>query len=306
VSELLPAEISPDESLSVLESDFLLSDSRLGEVQSNYWYVSKGRLDVLLRSGPVSPLSLFLFLFLLQSGQYALLRKWSSLLLQKFQFTCTLLPSAAELQEVPLRYSMQCIEGHNQREFDYSVNITALRTAQSGRALSFTASLPSPAIGSYSYEVRVMGSSREEYSVLYEEEEQGGGGAFAVTGSDSPLPAPSLTSAVFSADGSYLTLSFDSLTHSLTDRAGGGTLTVFTCSLVVDFTCAAQSQCQWLDAKTVLAYISGESGCASPGDMCPSSPGSQSKPLVYPAAGRAPRTLCGREPLPPPPPPPHR
>jgi hypothetical protein len=80
------------------------------------------------------------------------------------------------------------------------------------------------------------------------------------TGASKVLPAPVLTSAIFSNDGLSVRLQFDAATNF------GGTAMEFTCSSLFFFGCSAQSKCVWSDAKTVTAFISGDN-CVNPGDM---------------------------------------
>eukprot|EP01040_Poterioochromonas_malhamensis_P011892 gene11892-biopygen2504 len=79
-------------------------------------------------------------------------------------------------------------------------------------------------------------------------------------GSNAVLPAPNLTQAVFAADGSYLELTFGSLTDY------GGTSILFTCSQLFSFSCASSSVCQWMDQMTVYARVQTKDSCAKVND----------------------------------------
>jgi hypothetical protein len=75
-----------------------------------------------------------------------------------------------------------------------------------------------------------------------------------------PLPAPLIGSALFSDDGSSIIFNFDRTTNY------GGLATLFPCKELFDFSCAIQSKCQWMDSKTVYAYLNGGDSCAKPTD----------------------------------------
>ena len=123
-------------------------------------------------------------------------------------------------------------------------------------SLQLASSLSKLSIGSYVYSIQLNGSSANEYEVVYL---SGNNPVFAVITADSVQPAPSLIKAVFSDEGSSITISFDSATNK------GGTTTFFNCATLFDFACAGQSQCQWLDSQRVKIYVYGSSSCASPG-----------------------------------------
>jgi hypothetical protein len=75
-----------------------------------------------------------------------------------------------------------------------------------------------------------------------------------------PLPAPLITSALFSDDGSSIIFNFDRTTNL------GGLTALFPCKELFNFSCSVQSKCQWIDSKTVYAYLNGGDSCAKPHD----------------------------------------
>ena len=114
------------------------------------------------------------------------------------------------------------------------------------------ASIRSLPEGAYSYNVRLSGSSAQEYSISYI-----AGSQFRVIGSDQAPPPPSISSVTFSNDGSYLIAMFDSPTNR------GNMSATFPCSLLFQFACARTSLCQWINDTTTFAYIAGSS-CVLP------------------------------------------
>jgi hypothetical protein len=75
-----------------------------------------------------------------------------------------------------------------------------------------------------------------------------------------PLPAPSISSVLFSDDGSSIIINFDRTTNY------GGLTALFPCKELFNFSCAMQSRCQWMESKTVYAYLNGGDSCAKPND----------------------------------------
>eukprot|EP01034_Spumella_vulgaris_P032633 gene32633-40266_t len=105
----------------------------------------------------------------------------------------------------------------------------------------------------------LSGASTKEYTVTY-----GGsvatGQPFTVLSATAAFPAPVLKSAVFTSNGSYIAISFDSKTDQ------GNTSTVFTCSQLFNFTCAEISTCKWADGgASVNAFVATSDRCAVPG-----------------------------------------
>jgi hypothetical protein len=82
-----------------------------------------------------------------------------------------------------------------------------------------SASLRSLREGVYFYAASVVGPSAHEYALSYT-----AGFRFRVIAPGQSLPSPSVTSVIFSSDGSHLIVSFDSPTNR------GNILTTFSCS----------------------------------------------------------------------------
>jgi len=116
------------------------------------------------------------------------------------------------------------------------------------------ASLRSLSVGLYSYKVFLTGTSAHEYSLKFI-----GGNHLQVISADEAMPAPVLYSVVFSSDGSYLNIRFNSPTNR------GNTSSTFRCGILFAFNCSVSSTCQWMDDSTVYGYLSG-SNCALPND----------------------------------------
>jgi hypothetical protein len=76
------------------------------------------------------------------------------------------------------------------------------------------------------------------------------------------LPAPTLSSAFFSNDGSSLDIVFSSSSN----QGGFSSSSLFPCSSLFSFPCSTVSKCQWMDSKTVIAYVKTSDECAKPGD----------------------------------------
>jgi hypothetical protein len=130
--------------------------------------------------------------------------------------------------------------------------------SKASTSLQLSSSLSNPAVGSYVYKVQIGGPSADEYEVVFSSVRNP---VFSVITADSVQPAPSVVAAVFSDDGSFFTILFDSATNR------GATTTLFTCAKLFDFACSGQSQCQWQDSQHVISYVYGEKSCASPGDI---------------------------------------
>eukprot|EP01035_Chromulina_nebulosa_P037523 gene37523-50657_t len=148
---------------------------------------------------------------------------------------------------------------------------------KSSSSLQSLSSLSNPVVGSYAYTIEIGGSSANEYEVVYL---SGQNPVFTVTAANSIQPAPSLKQAVFSDDGSFFTILFDSATNK------GATTTLFNCAQLFEFSCAGRSQCQWQDSQHVLAYVHGSSSCALPGDVIRVSHQAAIKAPCRSAAGR--------------------
>jgi len=108
----------------------------------------------------------------------------------------------------------------------------------------FYSSWPAMSKGLYEFQLVPSGDAVDEYSVIYSSTQQ-----LRVLSSGQIPPVPQLTQAVFSYDGSYLTISFDTNTNQ------GNTMSSFQCSELFEFTCSSVSRCQWMDFSTIRGYI---------------------------------------------------
>eukprot|EP00597_Dinobryon_sp_UTEXLB2267_P012543 CAMPEP_0170122720 /NCGR_PEP_ID=MMETSP0020_2-20130122/16918_1 /TAXON_ID=98059 /ORGANISM="Dinobryon sp., Strain UTEXLB2267" /LENGTH=2177 /DNA_ID=CAMNT_0010353853 /DNA_START=1571 /DNA_END=8104 /DNA_ORIENTATION=+ len=129
------------------------------------------------------------------------------------------------------------------------------------RSTFYSISVRSLPVGFYVYSLQVIGPSANEYDVVYRSSATVNGGSFfqAISSSQQP-PPPIITGVIFSDDGSYLSINFDSPTNK------GGVQNMFQCSDLFNFKCSNISQCQWIDSSTVYAFIYGGAYCATPGN----------------------------------------
>jgi len=89
----------------------------------------------------------------------------------------------------------------------------------------YTASLPAMSqAGMYQYSLSFYGDSMHEYSITYLNSRQ-----INIISLDVPPPAPNVTQAIFSNDGSYIIVSYDSSTNK------GGLPTLFGCNVLFNF-----------------------------------------------------------------------
>ena len=109
-------------------------------------------------------------------------------------------------------------------------------------------------IGTYKMVLFINGTS--EYDVIYSN-----GYNITVLSLTQEPPLPYLKQAIFSSDGSYLIILFDSPTNK------GGIAGKFTCAILFNFDCASSSTCLWIDDSTVNVYFPALSGnCSVPND----------------------------------------
>jgi hypothetical protein len=97
--------------------------------------------------------------------------------------------------------------------------------------------------GSYELFATLSGASASEYGLAY-----AGTRTVEVLRADSTPAVPQLLAAVFSSDGSYVSLSFD----SVTDR--GGMYGTFPCRVQVSFDGDTNANCQWPSASELRVY----------------------------------------------------
>ena len=133
-------------------------------------------------------------------------------------------------------------------------------------ALHMHTSLQALPPGIYSYRIVLSGPSAAEYVVQYS---SGSASSSVSAMTDSILvlsnsqepPLVRLQTAIFTDDGSSITISFDSNTNR------GNVQGSFPCGVLFIFPCSAASQCRWLDSKSVLAVGVARGGsCAVPTD----------------------------------------
>jgi hypothetical protein len=129
-------------------------------------------------------------------------------------------------------------------------------------SVSFT--LSNLTVGDYAVTLAIEGSEANLYSVVPSGTsfDQGAGSFLKLTVQSKfePLPAPLITTTVFSDDGSSVIINFDRTTNL------GGLTPLFPCNTLFNFSCVMQSQCQWMDSKTVSAYLNGGDSCVKPHD----------------------------------------
>jgi hypothetical protein len=128
-------------------------------------------------------------------------------------------------------------------------------------SVSFT--LSNLTVGDYALSLVIEGTEASLYSLLpvgVTVANQAALLKLSVQSKFEPLPAPLITSALFSDDGSYIIFNFDRTTNL------GGLTTLFPCKELFNFSCSMQTKCQWMDLKTVYAYLNGGDSCAKPHD----------------------------------------
>ena len=131
----------------------------------------------------------------------------------------------------------------------------------------FRASLPALQNGVYGIAVKFIGGEAYKYAASYSGstmsittgDDQTSVAVFDVVSTFPPLDPPSLQSAKFSNDGSYITIRFS----AASDRAG--TRSSFACSELFAFSCAELSRCQWDGFDSVIAYVASRDTCVTPG-----------------------------------------
>ncbi len=125
-------------------------------------------------------------------------------------------------------------------------------TTSGNSKLTLTSSLQALPAGTYTYNVTMVGAASTQYDISFGPASN----SLVVLELNKPLPAPVLTSAVFSADGSYVAVSFDANTDK------GKVATTVSCAALFEFTCASTSWCVWASAREVHAFVSSAAGCA--------------------------------------------
>ena len=119
------------------------------------------------------------------------------------------------------------------------------KTADTAQYMSLVGS----SAGTYKVSAVLTGSDQNSYEVVF----RGSVTTFVLHPSNVEPPTPKATSVVFSADGSTMTLLFD----SNTDEAGRKG--VFKCNLLLTFEGSESSTCQWTSASALLIRLGGSS-----------------------------------------------
>eukprot|EP01038_Epipyxis_sp_PR26KG_P010901 gene10901-14632_t len=101
----------------------------------------------------------------------------------------------------------------------------------------------------------LSGSNKNDFTIEYNNQP-----FIFVISTDTPPQTPYIKSAIFSNDGGYFTIYFDSMTNM------GGLNRRFKCDQLFEFKCAHTSICVWSTSAMVVAYASGSLNCISPGD----------------------------------------
>jgi hypothetical protein len=153
--------------------------------------------------------------------------------------------------------------------FPPTFTVPALSSGSSASSVTLTAALLPLSAGSYVYNVSVSGPSAYQYEVRYVAADR----SLTVLPATAPLPAPKLSAAVFSSDGSNVVISFD----SNTDRGGVGA--AFTCSSLFSFACATTSACKWTSDTTVTVIVDTSPLCIAMGGRISLAPSAQLKAL---------------------------
>jgi hypothetical protein len=109
--------------------------------------------------------------------------------------------------------------------------------------LSKPVSLTAISPGNYTLRASVTGRSAEEYRIVY-----AGARRLTVGTADAAPAVPQLLQAIFSDDGSYVTICFDSSTDK------GGQYGTFPCKALLRFVGSSIAQCQWASDSQLRAY----------------------------------------------------
>jgi len=123
----------------------------------------------------------------------------------------------------------------------------------------YFSSLYSVLPGSFNISLSLSGYDKDLYTVLFDEVSTKQPN-IVIAGGDE-FSAPNLISSVFSNDGATIGITFD------VDTNRGGTKTIFNCSLLFTFACAATSTCIWIDDRHVTANVFGSAQCVMPLDV---------------------------------------
>lgn len=141
--------------------------------------------------------------------------------------------------EVTIRYTLHDEPSSGVQLLPFVTRYYNRSVVNSGKSMTLTPL----AAGNYSLSVSVAGPSAEEYTIEYV-----GTRRLTVLAADTTPAAPQLLQAVFSNDGSFVTLSFD----SATDR--GSLYGTFPCRTLLRFAADRTAQCQWFSDNQLRIY----------------------------------------------------
>ena len=116
----------------------------------------------------------------------------------------------------------------------------------------YTASLPAMLHpGVYQYSLSLSGAAMNEYSITYLNSQQ----IHIINSVSVSPPAPNATQAIFSNDGSYIIILYDSETNR------GELSTHFSCDILFEFDgISSTSTCRWVDSATIHILIGSSTG----------------------------------------------
>eukprot|EP01040_Poterioochromonas_malhamensis_P027191 gene27191-biopygen3799 len=162
---------------------------------------------------------------------------------------------------------LYAVQGSNNESLSEVIRPSVIDLSSSASS-DLSASLSALSAGTYYIRANLTGSDAGRYEVQYiantTSSSSWTGLEFRVVGSQ--LPAPSLVSAIFSNDGTALTVSFSSDTNQPSPVTSAST-TSFSCDNVLDFPCATSSTCRWTDRRSLVATVKSADYCASAGDV---------------------------------------
>ena len=148
-----------------------------------------------------------------------------------------------------------------------TLDIPVSVTSVTGSTYSVSLSRLEP--GNYSVTATLVGVAAKDYEIVYSPTTTSlsnkvsfAGLPFVVQSADKPLPPPSLNTAAFSNDGSYITVTFTSNTNQ-----AGSSSAMFKCDSLLSFRCAERSTCYWMSLSTIYAYVDTNDDCLTPGGM---------------------------------------
>ena len=128
---------------------------------------------------------------------------------------------------VPVAYPNSIVVSNSSNSYEYFVAIITSAPSQ------------------YRVRLQLYGPSSSDYRIKYPSVN-----IITVFNSQQPPPVPTVKSAIYSGDATYILFNFDSETNK------GGFINLFPCSNFFNFTGVSKSSCQWIDALTINIYPS--------------------------------------------------